>query len=360
MRGLIYLSLLSCLVFAVLTPLPAWAQFQLGPIKDRLAVMESDEAPDPGFDAGVAHPAYEDAHPQVLFDEAHNNLHTSEGRYKPLVDLLTNDGYRVTANRARMTREVLQNYQILVLATPSPTPSGQPVSESSSLALSEDECDAVETWVSEGGSLFLVADPSPWPTSTENLARRLGVVLGNGSVIDTSHADRQLNDPGDIVFTRGDGLVQGHPITDGRGPGEQVRRVVIFAGQSLRGSRGSASFLRLSRDAMKAPTPTMKQLVEALASGKARSSALNQQSQQVTVSTTLAGVANAPVDGDALGLAITRGKGRVIVVGDAQMFSASLVRLPSGGQFALGMSRPHYDNRQLALNIFHWLSGLLK
>jgi hypothetical protein len=30
----------------------------------------------------------------VMFDEAHHNFHTSDGRYKPFVDLLLNDGYK--------------------------------------------------------------------------------------------------------------------------------------------------------------------------------------------------------------------------------------------------------------------------
>jgi hypothetical protein len=45
------------------------------------------------------------------------------------------------------------------------------------------------------------------------------------------------------------------------------------------------------------------------------------------------------------------------VLGEAAMLSAQL-----GGpnQMPFGMKRPGIDNRQLALNIVHWLSGLLK
>jgi len=41
---------------------------------------------DPNFKATVDNPAYKKG-PKVLFDEAHNNFHTTGGRYKPFADL---------------------------------------------------------------------------------------------------------------------------------------------------------------------------------------------------------------------------------------------------------------------------------
>jgi hypothetical protein len=34
---------------------------------------------DPKFDAKVSKPAYSEKHPRVLFDEAHFNVHTTQG-----------------------------------------------------------------------------------------------------------------------------------------------------------------------------------------------------------------------------------------------------------------------------------------
>ncbi|HEV2905305.1 MAG TPA: hypothetical protein VGW32_09665, partial [Pyrinomonadaceae bacterium] len=45
---------------------------------------------DPNFDAKVAQATYAKNGPKVLFDEAHNNFHTSTGRYKPFADLIRN------------------------------------------------------------------------------------------------------------------------------------------------------------------------------------------------------------------------------------------------------------------------------
>jgi hypothetical protein len=61
--------------------------------------------------------------------------------------------------------------------------------------------------------------------------------------------------------------------------------------------------------------------------------------------------------GRAQGIAMMSGKGRVIVLGEAAMLSAQLA---GPNQMKFGMNRAGIDNRQLALNIMHWLSGLLK
>jgi hypothetical protein len=55
-------------------------------------------------------------------------------------------------------------------------------------------------------------------------------------------------------------------------------------------------------------------------------------------------------------VALQPGKGRVVVLGDAGMLSAQ--RNGRGGS-PVGMNFPGYDNRQLTLNIMHWLSRLL-
>jgi hypothetical protein len=51
------------------------------------------------------------------------------------------------------------------------------------------------------------------------------------------------------------------------------------------------------------------------------------------------------------------GKGRAIFLGEAAMLSAQVT---GANQMKFGMNRSGIDNRQLALNIVHWLSGLLK
>ena len=60
---------------------------------------------------------------------------------------------------------------------------------------------------------------------------------------------------------------------------------------------------------------------------------------------------------------MTFGKGRVVVLGEAALFSAQVITLPDGDRqkvMKVGMNVPGYDDRQFALNVLHWLSGLLK
>jgi hypothetical protein len=63
-----------------------------------------------------------------------------------------------------------------------------------------------------------------------------------------------------------------------------------------------------------------------------------------------------PAGGRAQGLALEIGNGRVVVLGETGMLSAQ--RNGPGGS-PVGMNFPGYNNRQMALNIMHWLSRLL-
>src|SRR5689334_25351172 len=80
------------------------------------ASVSAQQMADPQFDTSVARPAYKDDGPRVMFDEAHHNFHTSDGRYKPFVDLLSNDGYRVIRNRQPFVKTRLSGFKILVIA----------------------------------------------------------------------------------------------------------------------------------------------------------------------------------------------------------------------------------------------------
>ncbi len=66
-----------------------------------------------------------------------------------------------------------------------------------------------------------------------------------------------------------------------------------------------------------------------------------------------------PAAGRAQGLTIRVGKGRVVVLGEAAMLSAQVIRGMGPKPFVMGMNRPGIDNQQLALNIVHWLTGRL-
>jgi hypothetical protein len=275
---------------------------------------------DPDFDATVAKPAFVTTHPKVLIDEAHHNFHTAAGRYKPFADLIANDGYQVAPNRKKFARDVLATCDVLVVANALAAEAGRVGDPEMALpAFTEAECNAVADWVKAGGALLLITDHYPFGWAAKDLAKRFGVEIGKAYTIDPANAS---HDPARLVFSRDNGLLADHSITRGRDESERVNRVITFTGQSLQGPEGSVPFLKLSSTALDVRYPDNKQV---------------------------------PVGGRSHGLALTHGKGRVVVLGEATQLTA-LVALPS--QEPLGMNVPGIDNRQMALNIMHWLSGL--
>jgi len=315
---------------------------------------------DPNFDAKVAHPAHTEKHPKVLFDEAHLNFHTPEGRYKPFVDLITNDGYQVTPNKEKFQKKVLEGYDILVIANAlgAQGPAGYDTP-----AFTEEECDVVRDWVREDGSLLLIADHAPFGVAADNLAKRFGVEMSKGYTTDSANSDKESGNPGFLVFTRESGLLADHPITQGRDSTERINRVITFTGQSLKGPEGSAAFLKLADTATDTPPPSAADVQAAIAKAQTETKppahlSPSQPLPPGAVAIPVPQPAGAKVSaaGRAQGIALKVGKGRVVVLGEAAMLSAQVA---GPEKRPVGLNHPGIDNRQLALNIMHWLSGLL-
>ena len=285
---------------------------------------------DNNFNTNVAHPAFVKRHPKLLFDGAHNNAHNSQGTYKPFVDLMTSDGYIVAANKAALSKKSLAGHDVLAIVN-ALGPSGQ--NESS--PFTNEECDAVREWVNGGGTLLLVSDHAPFSAAASDLAKRFGVEITKGFTIDAVHYNKESLDQTQLVFSRDNGLLAEHPITRGRDATERINRVISFSGTSLQGPPGSAELLKLSETAKDVLPPDRKS-----------ASPDEPPADHKTVS----------ARGKAQAIALQFGKGRVVVVGEAAMLTAQVT--PQGLRF--GMNVRVFDNRQLALNIMHWLSGLLK
>lgn len=277
---------------------------------------------DPNFNPHVEHPAYTKNFPRVLFDEAHNNFHTTTGRYKPFVDMMFSDGYQIAANRKPFTRESLQTYKILIIANA--TGAEEMDDEGADKpAFTEQECDAVREWVSNGGALLLIADHAPFGAAAQILAKRFDVEMSKGYVFDVEHS--VPDNPTLLIFSRENKLLLDHPITQGRNDSERINRVQTFTGQALKGPQGATQLMALAATATDQADPM---------GGEKKS-----------------------VAGQAQGIAFKLGKGRVVILGEAAMLSAQVA---GPDNFKMGMNVPGNDNRQFALNIMHWLSGLLK
>lgn len=283
--------------------------------------------PDPDFNTKIERPAYTKKHPRVMFDEAHFNVHTTGTGYQAFAEMTTNDGYQITPNKDRFNRKMLRGFQVLVIANalgaanPDDPDAARP-------AFTEEECDAVRDWVRSGGALLLITDHEPAASAAENLAIRFEVGTSKNFAVDKSNYFTRTGWAGNLVFSRDKGLLAEHPIINGRDAAERINRVLTFGGQSLAVSTNGTAFLKLSGTAKTLFTYPARQ-VEISAANRAQ------------------------------GIAVKYGGGRVVVMGEAGMLSAQILR-EGQASYPFGMNVPGFDNRQPALNIMHRLSGLLE
>jgi hypothetical protein len=146
---------------------------------------------------------------------------------------------------------------------------------------------------------------------------------------DPANADAEAGNPATLVFTRDRGLLAAHPILEGRNESERIHRVMTFTGTALKAGANSTALLRLSPTAREYPYRVSRE-----AQGRSA-----------------AGLAQA--------IAVRFGQGRVVVMGEAAALTAQRIESSGAAPYLMGMNRAGTDNQQFALNIMHWLMGLL-
>ena len=289
-------------------------------------MMFSQQRPDLNYHPRIADPAYAPGKgPVVFIDEGHFDLNTKNGRYKPFADVLERDGYVVKGYKGKFTEEGLSKGKILVVSNALnkknvghwylPTPS----------AFTNEEIEAVKKWVSNGGSLFLIADHMPMPGAAKALAAAFGFEMTNGFAINPNHQ-------GPAVFSLKDGTLTKSILTTGRNKKESVRRIATFTGQAFRIPKEATPILTFNGN-----------YVDYLPDTAWR---FNSKTRRYSA------------QGMSQGAFRKFGKGKIVVFGEAAMFNAQLIGLR---KIKAGMNSPIADqNYKLLLNIIHWLDGKLK
>lgn len=287
------------------------------------ATAFSQQVADTSFNPLIAKPEYSKGRgPVVFIDEGHNNFHTLEGRYLPFGRLLRSDGYLVRAYSGEFSKSALKEGKILVIANALnrinvanwflPTPS----------AFTPTETEIVQSWVKEGGSLFLIADHMPMGGAAADLAAAFGFKFTNGFALDTAAR-------GPDTFYLKDNTLLPCSITNGRNAGESVNKIVTFTGQAFRTPDGATPILKFSDKYRLLETDTAW--------------VFNSRTKYT------------PIGGWTQGAYMKYGKGRIVMFGEAAMFTAQLAG-PS--QAKVGMNSDYAeDNYKLLLNIIHWLDG---
>lgn len=276
---------------------------------------------DTEFDVSVPNPTFTKHHPLVLFDEAHNNMHTSSGTYSPFVSLIINDGFIVKPNLQPFSNALLKDYDILVISNAK----GGVHEHKYKPAFKDEECLAVKEWVNQGGSLLLIADHYPMGSAAENLAQQFGVHMFNGETSDSIYFEGDSTFKDKLVFSRQNKLLIEHEITSG------INKVVSDRGQSLSIPDSAFVLLKLSKSSYQNLPDSIWEV------GDKTYTRFNGPYSS---------------DGNCQGLALKYGKGRVVILGEAAMITAQIFK---GERF--GMNTPGNDNKQFALNIMRWLAG---
>ena len=272
------------------------------------------QIPDTAYNFAVAHPRYGAGKGSVVaVDAAHNNFHTLDNRYGPFGKVLANDGYRLVSNDQPVTSAILRECRIYVISNPLdssnigkwqlPTPS----------AFSPAEITTIHDWVKNGGRLLLIADHMPFAGAAQALAHSFGFKFLNCFALD--NRGRSLE-----RFYRGNQTLSDNEITRG------VDTVVTFTGSAFEIPKSAKPILSLKSYTLSMPE-----------------TAWQFEENTPTV----------PGEGFFQGAYMDYGKGKIVVMGEAAMFSAQLA---GPNRNPVGLNRPEAkSNNQLLINIIHWL-----
>lgn len=273
---------------------------------------------DSTFSPKVNSPAFRVSHPILCIAHGHHNLAIDDGRYSPIIGLLKSDGYQIKPINSVFSLSSLKVCKILY--TSAARSISRDHKEMNSSAFSVQEIVALKHWVNEGGGLLVATDHPNMAQASEALVEAFGVSGSQTTVKDAVNTIPELNDSGVIVF-------KVNPVEDeigilkGRNKSEQIRKVTFFDGQSLASTKGVLLL------------PFQESAQEELSDHSIRKA------------TGRAGV-----------VVIRHGNGRVVITGDATVFTSKVES--STGQ-KLGINREGSDNVQFAINTFHWLSKLI-
>jgi hypothetical protein len=298
-----------------------------------LAGCDTGQIPDKSYKPDISDPVYRVGEgPRVCLDEAHNNFHTLRNRFWAFGELLRRDGYAVESSREKFSADMLRQCSILVIANaqleldgwgdyPHPTSSG----------FTDEEINAVQAWVENGGALLLIADHMPLAGVASKLASAFGVKFNDGfavaGFIDAKSRDAAFGIP--TIFSIAAGTLIQTPIREGRNETESVTSIRSFTGQAFQAPESAQPLMVLPEDfVLLMPdepwvfTPDTKTI---------------------------------PVGGWLQGAVMPYGSGHAAFFGEAAMFTAQI----TDGEPS-GMNAPMAEqNFQFVLNVMHWLSGIL-
>jgi len=297
--------------------------------------LGAQQLPDSAFRPPVARPAFaEGTGPVLCLDEAHHNFHTLDNRFFAFGALARRDGFKTQASKVEFSAASLAACRILVISNaqpsdaswddyPNPTPS----------AFTPAEIAAVKSWVTNGGSLLLIADHMPLAGAAKALAAAFDVEFVDGFALarfTPGKAGRDSSFAIPTLFRMSDGTLATHAIVRGREASERVTQVRSFTGQAFRGTLDPVIIL----------PPNFVVLEPAKAWRFDDTTPVRD------------------VGGWLQGGTKRVGRGRAAFFGEAAMFSAQVA---GAARAPMGMNAPLAEqNAQFVLNVLAWLVGVVE
>lgn len=278
-----------------------------------------------GFSFNNTSPAWDKGKgPKVIIHRA-VSPYAQRGSFDPFKILSTSDGLTVNYLDRAIDKVTLSNTAILVIPNAYTNDYRQYSTLEAPSVYSDVEIALIKNWVQEGGSLLVLADHSPFAGGTIKLADAFGFSYMTGHTLNKSSLSNRVNV--NIDFSRENGLLADHPITNGSTGRKKISHYFAFGGQAIIAAKGAASIL------------TTPNHFETMLGFSAKNDFYS--------------APRLPTGGQSQGAAMDYGKGRLVIMGETGGFTAQII----AGRVPFGFENPEADeNKEFILATMRWLA----
>lgn len=278
-----------------------------------------------GFSFENTSPAWEQGQgPKVIIHRA-VSPYVQRGSFEPFKVLITTDGLTLNYLDAAIDKNALSNASILVIPNAYTNDYRQYSTLEAPSVYSDTEIALIKNWVEEGGSLLVLADHSPFAGGTIMLADAFGFSYMTGHTLNKASLSNRVNV--NIDFSRDNGLLADHPITNGSTGRKKISHYYAFGGQAIIVAKDSTSIL------------TTPNHFETMLGFSAKNDFYS--------------APRLPTGGQSQGAAMEYGKGRLVIMGETGGFTAQIIE----GRKPFGFENPEADeNKEFILATMRWLA----
>lgn len=136
--------------------------------------------PDRDYEPKIEKPLFKKSTgPIIAIDNGHNNFHTLESGYAPFGKVAELDGFKVKSIK-KFDKNSFNSIQILVIVNALHEKNINKWERPVYSAFNKEEIENIKEWVLNGGKLFLIADHMPFAGAASELAQAFGYIMHDG------------------------------------------------------------------------------------------------------------------------------------------------------------------------------------